>query len=248
MSGFWLDKDKFVTCAHLVGMVTGTDVPSTWELLRKLNLRRAWVSTAMNSVDQDYNGLESWPVYLLDVNSSANIAVFALKPRTVRTKGFPPHSVDLSQLASIYNYDGPEPAYAMSQEGLVLQKSLFAVYYPSAAATVKEAGLAPESQKRAEAAHVEDAWRWMAQESSQDDSRPPPLDYADTFRANVRSVAFGKIKTLDRIPCTPHNISELAHARECSIVGSRGCSGGMVCEYSFVHGAPKAFQVKVIGL
>jgi hypothetical protein len=61
MSGFWVDKNKFVTCAHFLEVVTDTDVPKTVELLKNAvsSVPRARVSTAARPGNKSY-GCELW--------------------------------------------------------------------------------------------------------------------------------------------------------------------------------------------
>jgi len=228
-------------------MVTGADVSKTVQLLKDQasSPPPAWVSTAVIAGDQSYDGVESWPVYLLSLYRSADLAVFRLKPATTKEKGNPPHSVNWNDLASIYAHGTPKKADPVRQDDSILYKNLFAVYYPCSALTVEQTSMSQDRKQNAEAAGIHDAWRWLCMERQKSHNQRQPVDYSDTFKPLTRSVAFGKIETPDHLNLGQQATSNLAHGRQCSIAGYWGCSGGMVCQFKLNEGI---LEVKVIGL
>ncbi|KIW79436.1 hypothetical protein Z517_06048 [Fonsecaea pedrosoi CBS 271.37] len=246
MSGFWLDGDKFLTCAHLLDTIEGTNISRTLKLLQDptLTTRAAFVNVSRVSRDHDYT------VYLIHHDRASDLAVFRLKPDAGKEKGQPPHSVDLTSLVSIYAGEPFNESNPPSSEA-TLYPELFAAYYPGMQCTVTEAHLNQDRKAGAQAANVEDAWDWMSRETisrAKENGKhcvTKSIKYAETFAANTRSVAFGRIITCASSPVLIQEPSSMTHLKNCDIVGYWGCSGGMVCQYQT---AANGFEPKVVGL
>lgn len=175
-----------------------------------------------------------WLVDLLYVNPDADFEVFA---QNQQSQGRPNCSVNLRNIASIYDNDDQNP---------VKRKNAFVVYYPSKPQTVKQAFPSHEKQMEAASHGISDALEFLAWESGQTPSAGFPT-YGATFHANTRGVAFGHIIQDPTFPpsAVHGRTCKLAQEQQGDMVGHSGCSGGMICQFAFLEGTLNA---QVIGL
>lgn len=177
ISGFWLDNTKFVTCAHFLESVRNTNVDETEKFLKVPNPTRprAFVSTKNYAAKLDADGKyttlhwrehpnhflapKSWPVHLLSLSRSSDIAIFQLN----EIRNHPPHSVRLSELSSSFttkNTSG-KPFKETNQANM----PLFAVYYPGDNMNVESSDLSPIRKEFAKQASIRDTWGLWSAES-----------------------------------------------------------------------------------
>ncbi|KIW30503.1 uncharacterized protein PV07_06245 [Cladophialophora immunda] len=253
MSGFWLDKTKFVTCAHFLQTVFDTNADETEKFLKTANppRPRAFVSNK-KAANQGLmpDSPESWPVYLLRVSRTSDIAIFELTKAAAKGGKHPPHSMKPSDLSALLTATTSENASGFSsKETDVSYLRLFAAYYPGSDPTVEASDFSPERKQFAKDANIAGAWRLLCDEGRKlnPGATKKPADFADTFAPHTRSVAFGQVETTHRaIPCHAKSGNSLfAQTRECSIVGTYGCSGGMVCH---VYREAGSWRSVVVGL
>ncbi|KEF60197.1 uncharacterized protein A1O9_05047 [Exophiala aquamarina CBS 119918] len=244
MSGFWLDKTKFMTCAHFLETIRSTNGYQTETFLKASNPERprAFASNKKRAVGLNAGSPESWPVYLLRLSKSSDIAFFELTQAVTKWGNHPPYSVQLHELSSSFAIPTYGNALAMPfKEPDLAHVPLFAAYYPghNMSATVTFVPSKKSSQNKP-------TWGIPGVYGVRK-VKILLLDYATTFTPNTRNVAFGQVET-DHRGAPKHGKqgnSRFVQTRECSIVGSYGCSGGMVCN---LYREANSWQSAVVGL
>ncbi|KAK6385899.1 hypothetical protein LTS17_001471 [Exophiala oligosperma] len=232
MSGFWLDKTKFVTCAHFLNTIPFTNVDETEKYLKVTNPARprALVSNKRRASGVTQSGPEVWPVYLVSLSRSSGIAVFELSQAAVTSGNYPPHSVPSSALSSSLTEPTTNTSGRSFKDTDQSYLRLFAAYYPANNILVERTDLSPKRKEFARQANIPFAWDlWCEERSNLDPAAAKnPGDFSRTFNPHCRSVAFGQLQS-DHRGNPGHGNSDFAQIRECNLVGTYGCSGGMVC-------------------
>jgi hypothetical protein len=252
LSGFWLDNTKFMTCAHFLETIRDTNSDETEKLLKAQNLTepRAFVCARkrVGALDsrKALSDPQTWPVHLLGLSRSSDIAIFELAKGSEPS----PHSVPLDMLSPSFAMptDGDTAGMSFDETDLA-HSNLFAAYYPGHNISVEDSDVSISRKQLARQANIPDTWGlWCAEsQHSLSDTDPHPAvsqcaflaqqplthsqDFVTTFTPNCRSVAFGSVETGYRGHPKLHKngSSCFVQTRDCSIVGVYGCSGGIVC-------------------
>ncbi|OAG41005.1 hypothetical protein AYO21_04847 [Fonsecaea monophora] len=201
MSGFWLDRTKFVTCAHFLKTVEDTNADETERSLRDANPQtpRAFVSNRKNaSPGVSTSDSHSWPVHLLRLSRTSDIAIFELNQGTAKGESHPPHSIRLSDLSALLTAPSAGNGSITSFEQINPSSlPLFAAYYPGDDDFVENSDVSPVRKQFAREAGILSTWGLFCEEARllnpAEAGRPPSFN--STFAAHNRSVAFGRIET-----------------------------------------------------
>ncbi|OAL21423.1 hypothetical protein AYO20_11360 [Fonsecaea nubica] len=141
------------------------------------------------------------------------------------------------------------PRAFVSNKKIALPGISASTYYPGQDDFVENSDVSPARKQFAREAGIWSTWELFCVESQLlnpvSAGRPP--SFTSTFTAHNRSIAFGQIETpYTSNPCHGRSGNSLfAQTRECSIVGTYGCSGGMVS--LLFHGAG-GWRSVVVGL
>lgn len=179
LSGFWLDKTKFMTCAHFLETIRDTNSDATEKFLKAqcLTKPRAFVCSRkrIGALDSKkaLSSPQTWPVYLLELSRSSDVAIFEL------AKGSepPPHSVPLDMLSSSFAMPTDEDTAGLSfDETDLAHSTLFAAYYPGHNVSVEDSDVSVARKQLAQQAHIPDTWGLWCVESqhSYSETDPPP--------------------------------------------------------------------------
>jgi hypothetical protein len=186
-----------MTCAHFLGTIRDTNSDETEKFLRAPNLKgpRAFVCARkrVGALDtkKALSNAQTWPVHLLGLSRSSDIAIFEL------AKGSepPPHSVPLDILSSSFAMPTDGDAAGMSfDETDLAHANLFAAYYPGPNVSVEDSDVSDARKQLAQQANIRDTWGlWCAErQCAQSNTDPSPTVSRCVFLAQQPLTKFSR--------------------------------------------------------
>lgn len=168
-----------MTCVHFLGTIRDTNSDETEKFLKAQSLTRprAFVCARkrVGALDtkRALSNPQIWPVYLLELSRSSDVAIFEL------AKGSepPPHSVPLDMLSSSFAMPIDRDTAGMPfDETDLAHSTLFAAYYPGHNVSVEDSDVSVARKQLARKANIPDTWGLWCVESqrSYSDTDPPP--------------------------------------------------------------------------
>lgn len=111
-------------------------------------------------------GPEVWPVYLVSLSRSSDIAVFELSQAAVTSGNYPPDSVPSSALSSSLTEPTTNTSGRSFKDTDQSYLRLFAAYYPANNILVERTDLSPKRKEFARQANIPFAWDLWCEERS----------------------------------------------------------------------------------
>lgn len=194
-----------MTCAHFLKTIRDTNANETEKFLKAQNPTgpRAFVCARkrIGALDSKKALLhpQTWPVHLLGLSRSSDIAIFEL------AKGSepPPYSVPLDMLSPSFAMptDGDTAVMSFDETDLA-HANLFAAYYPGHNISVEDSDVSMSRKQFARQAKIPDTWGlWCAEsQRSHSDTDPHPA---------VSQCAFLTQQPSNQIPRTSSQHSRL---------------------------------------